>query len=70
MRKKLKEIRITKKLTQEEMACRVGLLRTSYTNIETGMKNPSETVAQKITEVLGYRDKDLFVNEPDERSDK
>lgn len=47
-------------LTQEEVAKRVGIARTTYTNIELGDKNPSLQVALKIKEVL-ESDDDIFL---------
>jgi DNA-binding XRE family transcriptional regulator len=43
------------------MAEEIGILRTSYTNIERGNKNPSIKVALKIKEILGEKE-DLFAD--------
>ncbi len=45
MRKKLKEIRIKRNLTQKELAELAKIDRVTYTNIELGNKNPSLSVA-------------------------
>lgn len=66
MRKKLKEVRLMKNLTHSDMAEYIGLVRTSYTNIEIGIKNPSERVASRIKEILENNDDDLLFNEPNQ----
>ncbi|PKM49451.1 MAG: transcriptional regulator [Firmicutes bacterium HGW-Firmicutes-7] len=60
MRNNLKTARLEKNLTHNEMADIIGLVRTSYTNIEIGVKNPSERVILKIREILGNDQEDLF----------
>jgi putative transcriptional regulator len=54
MRKWLKEIRLTKKLTQHDVADKVGIERAYYTMIETGNRNPSVEVAKSIAKTLGF----------------
>lgn len=61
MRKKLKEARLNKKMTQEELAKKAEISRTHYTNIELGNKDPSFKVAKNIKEVLGIQDDDIFL---------
>ena len=41
-------------MTQEEVASKAGIARTSYTNIETGSRRPSVDVAKRIAAVLGF----------------
>lgn len=60
MRKKLKEIRKSKSLTQSQVAKMVGIKRSTFTNIELGHKNPSFEVARKIKESLNYQGDDIF----------
>lgn len=48
-------------LTQKEVAKRVGIARTTYTNIELGDKNPSLEVALRIKEALETEDDDIFL---------
>jgi putative transcriptional regulator len=48
-------------LTQKEVAKRVSIARTTYTNIELGDKNPSLQVALRIKEVLEVEDDDIFL---------
>lgn len=66
MRKKLKELRQQKNLTHKDMADNIGLVRTSYTNIELGIKNPSERVIRKIKEILENYDENLLKNESED----
>lgn len=66
MRKKLRDVRLKRALTHKDMADYIGLVRTSYTNIELGIKNPSERVARKIREILENNDEDLLFNELDD----
>lgn len=48
-------------LTQKEVAKRVGIARTTYTNIELGDKNPSLQVALRIKEALEIEDDGIFL---------
>ncbi len=61
MRERLRKIRLKKGLTQEELAGKIGIDRSTYTNIELGYKNPSLKVALKIKEELDYKDDDIFL---------
>lgn len=60
MRHKLKEIRLKKQYTHEQIANIVGISRSAYTNIERGTKNPSLSVAKKIKDALAYKKDDIF----------
>lgn len=62
MRYYLKKARKEAGLTQAEIAKKVGIARTSYTNIELGIKNPSFDVATKIKRVLRVNNDDIFLN--------
>lgn len=72
MRKILKQERIKKGLTQQEIADLVGISRVHYTQIEnnSGNKKPSLDVAIGIKKVLGYSGDDLFLvaNVPDKNN--
>ena len=48
----LKEARIKKKLTQQELADRVGVNRQTISMIELGVNKPSVELAKKIGKVL------------------
>lgn len=54
--------RKAKGYTQEEMASRLGTSVTTYRSIESGKTNLVHPMMQKIAEVLGISDEDLFVN--------
>ncbi len=62
MRKILKQERLKKGLTQQDIANLVGISRVHYTQIEnnSGNKKPSLDVAIGIKKVLGYSGDDLF----------
>lgn len=61
MRSKLKEIRTLRGYTQQDIATSIGIDRSSYTNIELGVKNPSLQVALNIKKALSYDDDDIFL---------
>ncbi len=61
MRGKLRSVRLKNNLTHEEIARKVGINRSTCTNIELGYKNPSLDVAIKIKKTLNYRDDDIFL---------
>lgn len=50
----LKEKRIEKRLTQQQLADKIGVDRTLVSKIECGASSPSVTVAKKIASVLGF----------------
>ena len=55
MREKLIEVRIKKGYTQEQMANKLNIARTTYTGYEKGNVNPSLEVALIIKKILNYR---------------
>lgn len=55
MRNWLKQLRLQRKLTQEEVAKLCDISRSFYTHIEKGNKTPSVEVAKKISRTLGFR---------------
>lgn len=61
MRSRLREIRLMRGMTQQEVANAAKIERVTYTNIELGNKNPSFAVAARIKEVLDYRNDDIFL---------
>lgn len=63
MRRKLKKRRLELGFTQKQMASKIGIARTTYTNIELGNKNPSLELAIKIKKVLHIKNDDFFTNE-------
>lgn len=62
MREKLKILRKHNKLTHQDLAKKLGINRSYYSNIELGNKNPSLSIALKIKQVLSYDDDDIFLN--------
>ncbi|WP_315109857.1 helix-turn-helix domain-containing protein [Clostridium intestinale] len=63
MRNILKELRLTANLTQLDVANRLKIGRTSYTNIELGNKNPSLDLAISIKKLFQYEKDDIFLNQ-------
>jgi putative transcriptional regulator len=57
---KLKEFRLKKSLTQEELAERVGVRRETIVFLEQGKYNPSLGLAFKIARELGVPLTDIF----------
>ena len=60
MRLKLKKLRIDMGLTQNELAQKIGISRSFYTNIENGKANPTLKTALKLKKVLDYSEDDIF----------
>lgn len=61
MRINLKNKREKLGLTQAELAKKLSIARTSYTNIELGLKNPSLPLALRIKEELKVKTDDIFL---------
>lgn len=51
----LKELRKEKKLTQEELAIKCGVIRQTISEIECGRKKPSIKLAKKLEKVLDVK---------------
>ncbi|GIM46996.1 putative HTH-type transcriptional regulator YqaF [Collibacillus ludicampi] len=47
--------RTERNLTHQELADMAGISRSYYTQIESGLRNPSVEVAKKIADVLGFK---------------
>lgn len=54
-------LRKLKGFTQSEVAEIVGISRAYYTQIETGVRNPTGETALKISKLLGFRMEYFFV---------
>ena len=54
MPKWLKDKRYSKKLSQVDVANKVGITRVSYARIEIDERSPSVETAKKIANVLGF----------------
>lgn len=57
---KIIEARIKKKMTQRELAEKLGTKQSAIARFETGNVNPSLDFLQKLAAVLGYRLKITF----------
>jgi len=60
MRTKIRELRKTHKLTQEELADAVGTTRQTITSIEVGKYVASLPLAYKIAHYFGLQIEDVF----------
>lgn len=60
MRTKLKALRTACGFSQYTFADALGISSSHYSQIETGDKTPSLTLALKIKKILGYSNDDIF----------
>lgn len=51
--KRLKDLRLDKQITQKEMADRLGVTRSAYSNYELGITQPPASNMIKLAEILG-----------------
>jgi putative transcriptional regulator len=58
--KKIKEIRLSKKISQTEVAYRCGFDKSNYNTIESGKRNPTVISLLKIAKALGVNLIDLL----------
>jgi transcriptional regulator with XRE-family HTH domain len=58
--KRLKEVRKSLKLTQEEAAKKLGIARTTYSGYETGNAEPDNEILQKIADLYNVSVDFLF----------
>lgn len=63
MNNQLKKFRLENKLTQQVLADRIGINKTTYSNFETGARCPSLRTALKIQKVTGIPVETLFGEE-------
>ena len=54
MRTWLKDIREAQHMSQLEISERADITQPSYSNIESGKRNPSVEAAKKIASILGF----------------
>lgn len=59
----LKTIRLNHKMTQDELAEKVGVVRQNISNIECGLTKPSVRTAKAIAEILNFTWTDFFSDE-------
>lgn len=57
----VKELRLNKKLSQNDLAVKVGVTPKYIGFIENGERSPSLNVAKKISEVLGKSIDEIFL---------
>lgn len=62
MRNKLIEIRKKRGFTQEDMADRLNVARSTYTGYENGNFSPSLEIALRIKDILKYKNDDIFLD--------
>ncbi len=65
MKNKLRELRETRGLTQEELAKILGVTRQTIIAIEKGKYDPSLRLAFKIARFFGVKIEDIFIYEGD-----
>lgn len=56
----LKKIRVDQGMTQEQLANKVGVVRTTISNIECGLTLPSVQTAKLIAEILNFNWTDFY----------
>jgi len=61
---KIKELRTTKNMTQNELALRCNFEKASMSRIETGQTNPTIRTLFKISNALEVQISDLFAISP------
>lgn len=61
MRTKLIEVRKKRGYTQEQMANKLDIARTTYTGYENGNFSPSLEMAIEIKKILKYKNDDIFL---------
>jgi len=67
---RLRELRARYRMSQEELARRVGVTRQTIIAIENGKYLPSLKLAFKIARVFGMKIEDIFVFNEEESSSK
>ena len=60
---KIKIVRKAKKLSQQEVADKIGIDRAQYSRVETNKSKPTLTTIEKIAEALEVEVVDLFTND-------
>lgn len=56
----LKRLRLTKGISQEQLAADAGIARTYASRLETGMENPTVDVLDRVAHALGVEIGDFF----------
>ena len=63
MNNKIKDLRKENKITQDELACRLGVTRQTIISLENGKYNASLQLAHKIAKFFGMKIEDIFIFE-------
>ena len=63
LKTRIRELRARDRLSQEELAQRVGVRRETIGNLENGRYNPSLKLAMDIAQVFGTTVEDVFTFE-------
>ena len=58
--KKLKEVRLKKKLSQGDVARKLGVHRSYISGLERGKRNPSLLTINKMAKAIGVEPKELL----------
>ena len=61
MRTKIKELREVKKMTQEELANKVGVRRETIVFLEQGKYNPSLKLAYDVANIFNKKIEEVFI---------
>ena len=69
MRNRVRELRVGRGLTQEEIAERVGVSRQTIISIELGRYNPSIVLAYKLARAFDRSIEEVFFYEPETEED-
>ncbi len=67
MKNRVKELRIEKNITQQELATATNITRQAISYIEKGQKKPTILVALKISEYFGLPVEQIFELEETDR---
>lgn len=59
--RRLKALRRLKRITQQELAAKLGLSPTLLSNIERGLKKPSPQLLERIALALDVEKEELFI---------
>ena len=70
MRNLLIELRKAKGFSQEDIADKLSIARTTYTGYENGNFAPSLEIALRLKKILGYEGDDIFLNSNDSKTNK
>ena len=66
LKTRIRELRARDRLSQEELAQRVGVRRETIGNLEKGRYNPSLVLAWNIAQVFGVTIEEIFTVENDD----